>query len=135
MKKRLPDQATLPLRRKALAFSPAQRALSLPKDPTLTFKHLPQLLLLLGHLVQEELGVQVADLRGRKGAASAGLGPGGSGRGICCEELSPVSPPSLPGWAWPPKLPRCILLRAGSHLLTCPLGFSQTWCSRGREKG
>lgn len=38
----------------------------------------------------------MADLRGRKAAARAGLGPGGSGRGVCCEEVSPVSPPKLP---------------------------------------
>lgn len=38
----------------------------------------------------------MADLRGRKAAACTGLGPGGSGRGICCEEVSPVSPPYLP---------------------------------------
>ena len=54
-----------------------------------------------GHLVQEELGVQVADLRGREAAACAGLGPGGSGWGVCCEEVSRVSPPYLPAVGLP----------------------------------
>lgn len=49
----------------------------------------------------------MANLRGRKAAACAGLGPGGSGRGICCEEVSRVSPPNLPRYGpGPPCLPQ-----------------------------
>ena len=48
----------------------------------------------------------MADLRGREAAACAGLGPGGSGRGVCCEEVSRVSPPYLPAVGLPlPALP------------------------------
>lgn len=56
---------------------------------------------------------------------------GGSGRGVSCEGgVSPMSPPFLPTSGRGPLCPPSdVFWRTGGSQLTCPLGFSQTWCS------
>lgn len=149
-----------------------------PASPT--FQQLPELLLLLGDLVQEELGVEVPDFGWRQAATCTVLGPVGDrgrrgevrDRTHTGEGLDPPRAPShtpskakslplggsrdLPPSTTTRTLPQ--QLRAApqppgsssipspapppSHniplppqtrfppVLTCPLRFSQTWCSR-----
>lgn len=76
----------------------------------LTLQQLPQLLLLLGDLVQEELGVEVADLGGGKAPTRAVLSPSGTGTKMRGEtgghssSPSPFPPPGSAGRWMPPAL-------------------------------
>lgn len=76
-----------------------------------TFQQLPELLLLLGDLVQEELGVEVANFGWGQAATCTVLGPvGATGREERCEEQvvhsgeGQTDPSPTPSWGQTPSL-------------------------------
>lgn len=129
-----PNKAMLPRREKALAYTPAQRALSLPlKTPPSPSSIFRSCFSFLATSFRKSLEFRWPILGGERllpvQVWVLGAVDGASAVRRYHRGARPTSPCPM-GLT----LPRCVPLRARNHPLTCPLGFSQTWCSREREK-